>query len=32
MTAQNEGVTKAIASFYWDIDDSETVFPGLLTI
>ena len=30
MAAQNEGVTKAIASFYWD--DWETVFPGLLTI
>ena len=30
MTAQNEGVTKAIASFYWD--DSGTVFLGRLAI
>ena len=30
MAAQNEGVTQAIGSFYWD--DSETVFLGLLTI
>ena len=30
MAAQNEGVTKAIARFYWD--DWETGFPGLLTI
>ena len=30
MAAQNEGVTKAIASFYWD--DSGTVFLGRLTI
>ena len=30
MAVQNEDVTQAIASFYWD--DSETVFLGLLTI
>ena len=30
MAAQNEGVTQAIGSFYWD--DSETVFLGILTI
>ena len=30
MAAQNEGVTKAISSFYWD--DSGTVFLGRLTI
>ena len=30
MAAQNEGVTKTIASFYWD--DSGTVFLGRLTI
>ena len=29
MAVQNEGVTQAIASFYWD--DSDTVFPGLPT-
>ena len=30
MAAQTEGVTKAIASFYWD--DWETVFPSFCTI
>ena len=30
MAAQNEGVTQAIGSFYWD--DSETVFLGIPTI